>query len=394
MKPEYSEGGDFVAAAKALQPLIEKHANDTEEQRSVAKPVIEALIDAHLLELFVPREVGGSETDAVSAHEVIEAISYADGSTGWSVMALSVSSGQSASQLPDDGVAELFRPGAQATVAGQGPPNGVAELADGGYRVTGNWNYGSGITHATWVFAGCGVVEDGKPVLDANGQPKLVFVVVPRQDIRLLDNWHVLGLEGTGSFDFAIEGIFVPDRLTHTPHLMVPRRGRLFRYGLVGVANLGHTAVALGVARRALDEIKALALAKHGPYGRIADFEPFLDSLGRAEAKLRAARALSIAAHAHCQDRIDAGETVTVDDLTLVRAATLQAHEAAADVGEFAHRAGGGVSLREGSLLNRCFRDIFGMTQHVVVGLHGFRDCGRGFLGDGDDLAWSMVGLR
>src|SRR5438067_5429846 len=163
-------GTDLLAAARALAPLIRAHADQTERDRSLAAPVVEALRAAGLYGLYFPRSLGGLELDIVSALHVVEEVARADGATGWNVM------------LAGDGsLLSGFAAGAEARAIFAGPPlpilagalNPLGRITrvEGGYRVTGRWPYGSGCQQADWFFGGCLLVEGDAAVRRPDGTP-------------------------------------------------------------------------------------------------------------------------------------------------------------------------------------------------------------------------------
>src|SRR5581483_7984211 len=191
--------------------------------------------------LMVPAVLGGAEADPVTALDVIAEISRLDGSTGWNLMAVMTST----------------------ALAGEMAPRGMAVRRDGGYVVKGRFGFASGSRHAGWIFGGFREVTDEGPVLLESGLPSVLAAVVPQEAATMLGNWDVLGLEGTGSYDYEIPEYWLAEGFAFSFFDPVPRRGGpLYRLGPLGIAAVGHAGFALGVGRRALDEIGRLALGK------------------------------------------------------------------------------------------------------------------------------------
>lgn len=374
---------DLVAAARAAVPAVEAGAAAGEAQRTLPRETVEVLVDAGLFELMVPRCLGGAECDLDTALRVFEEISRADGSAGWCLMAGAASSAVAAVYTGDAAAKEMFEGRRGVVHAGQLAPRGSARAENGGYRVTGSWSFGSGALHATHLLGGCIAFDGEAPRMLPNGFPEILAVCVPRERVILRDNWNVVGLEGTGSIDYAMEGVAVPADYAFPLLSSQPRRGGpLYRLGVLGLTASGHAGFALGVGRRALDEIRAIALRKvRLGQTRLAEQETFQVSLARHEARLRAARAFVFDAFGAAEREVYSGRELAQETRALLRLATTHATEAAADAAEFAYRAGGSDALRLPSRLQRAWRDIHAGTQHLFVDDRTLVDGARVLLG-------------
>src|SRR5215207_8996996 len=206
---------DLPERARTVGALADQHAEDGDLRGRLAQPVVDALHRERLLAMWVPTAVGGSELDVLSSLRVIENLSYGDPSTGWVAMAASLAIGTGAAYLQDDAVDELFGGGRFPVIAGQGTRPGTAVPQDGGFRLSGSWSFASGIKHATHIHT-LGVIED-------TGEPRIF--VVPVGEATLIDNWDVLGLRATGSIDYRIDNVFVPEGFTHVATIDKGRRG-------------------------------------------------------------------------------------------------------------------------------------------------------------------------
>ena len=187
-----------------------------------------------------------SELDVVSSLRVIENLSYGDPSTGWVAMAASLAIGTGAAYLKDEAVDELFGGGRFPVIAGQGTKPGNAVPHDGGFRLSGSWSFASGIRHSTHIHT--------LAIIEGTGEPRIF--VLPVEKVTLIDNWDVMGLRATGSIDYTINSVYVPDSYTHFAVTEVPKRGgHLYDVGIVGFAAMCHSAWACGIGRRMLDEL-------------------------------------------------------------------------------------------------------------------------------------------
>ena len=274
-------------------------------------------------------------------------------------------------------------------IAGEGAPKGRAEIEGKGFRLSGRWSYGSGVLHAEYLHTGGMVYENGTP------REARTFIV-PTREAKFLGNWDVLGLKGTGSVDYGLEDVYVPEAFTHSPNALVAEQGgELYRLGIVGMSPLGHTGFTLGLGRRILDELFSLVHAPTGRPSPIAEFggaDSFQEDFAAAEGKLRAARAFCYEVWGDVAATIERSAPLSSRQFTLMRLALNHATTAVAEIATFAHRAGGGVAIRSG-ILQRCFRDMFTATQHRIVSPAMLRECGRELLALAPDKIWTSRGL-
>jgi len=281
----------LLEAVERVRATVAAGADEAERLRTLPPTTVAALRDSGLLGLKLPAVLGGAEADPVTQIEVIEALTAVDASAGWCLMVGATTGSLPGVFLGDDAVRVIFDGGTMPLAAGCYMPTGHAVAAPGGVRVTGRWAFASGIRHAAWVSGTAWVVRDG-----AKTDERRVFVL-RTGEVEIHDTWHVAGLRGTGSCDFSVNDLFVPEAFTWDIERAPPKRGGpLYRLGLPGFVTNEHAAFALGVARRALDAVSALAATKSrglkpSPLAGRATFQRFL---GEAELRLRAARALAV----------------------------------------------------------------------------------------------------
>jgi alkylation response protein AidB-like acyl-CoA dehydrogenase len=334
----------------------------------------------------------------VDAMRIVERLAWADGSAGWCAMVAGVMAASAGAFLSDAGAQTIYGKGADVTLAGNGVPRGYARRVDGGYRIKGHWAYGSGISHAEWVHSGCFIVDDaGKPVHNADGSPEIVLMHHPKDTIVLKGNWDVLGLRGTGSFDYEQNGeeVFVPEATCYSFDAETPRRGGTqYQIGLVGFTAWGHSSWALGVGRRALDEIARLARERSDVFGLLADSATFRKGFADAEAKYRSARAFVYESWNSIAATSAQGIAPTLEQIALLRLAMRHIHDVLSEIATFAHRASRGVSLKK-SRLQRAYRDAHAGTQHLLLADEIELECARVLLGMTKPGAhWTMFAVR
>ncbi len=359
----------LVARARALAPIIEAEADQAESETTTTKPVVEALTDSELFWILVPEEFGGLGADVTTALGVFEELAYADGSVGWSLMANSTSSAFAAIYTGEEAVGTMFPAGNPGVHAGMLGPVGTARRVEGGYRVTGRYSFGSGCAHANYI--GAGTIEtddDGNQLTTESGLPAMRVVLIPRAEVDFRGNWDVIGLTATGSYDYVVDDVFVPEAFTYSllEHTQL-RGGPRLSVGLFSITGAGHAGIALGVGRRVIDEITRLGntRVRMAGFATIGSEQLFQYELGMHDCAMRAARALVYDAVAEADAQAQAG----VVDATVqnrLRAAATYATRVATDAARFAFAWSGSTGLRP-SVIQRCLRDLLAASQHIYV---------------------------
>jgi alkylation response protein AidB-like acyl-CoA dehydrogenase len=364
-----------LEAARAVRSAVLAHAEAAEAGRTLPTELVDRLLQAGLFHLCVPSWLGGLEAQPRQLVEAIEEVSRADGSAGWCVM-VGASSGLLAAYLDPAVAAEVYRPGVIA--GGVYAPMGSAQAVPGGHRVSGRWSFASGCRHCAWLVGGC-VVPEGPPRL----------MLLPRADVTIVDAWSAMGLCGTGSDDIEVAGAFVPAGRDVSLVTDRPRAdGPLYRFPVFGVLALGVAAVALGIARGAIEDLCELALAKTPAGSRRTLVERPLTQaqVAQGEMELRAARALLLGEVAACWEAVERYREVGLRQRALLRAAATHAVIASARVVDAMFSLGGGTSLYRANPLERRFRDIHAVTQHMLVSPATWEVTGRVLLGLSPDV--------
>ena len=377
-------------AARTLRDLTTEEAPKAERDRTMTARSVEALWDSGLMQRFNPAEAGGSEPSFAEMIDTWIEMAWQDGSLGWIGIANLPSAAACAAYLPAAGFAEVFTAHAnRVTVGGQFFPNGMGATVDGGYRVTGAWNFGSGTGHAEYVAGGFIPTVDGEMVVGDDGIPPLLVAVIPRADIVFTDGWHVQGLKGTGSYDYNVTDVFVPESRVFELFTHAPQRGHsaAFKMGLIPITAAGHAAWALGVAKSMLDDVAELAMTKvrMGDDGALAKRATFQRGLAHHTAMWKAARLLVQDTFAEAEVFVDGGGELTPMMRADLRVAATYATEASREVVQWAHLAAGTSAIREGTRLERAFRDLYTGTQHVFIGEKTYIDAASIYLGLNED---------
>ncbi|MBI2157423.1 MAG: acyl-CoA dehydrogenase family protein [Candidatus Rokubacteria bacterium] len=256
-----TESPSPLDAARKLVPLIRSCADQIEAERELPRPLFEALADAGLFRLALPRVLGGAELDLPTHVQVIEEIGKADASTGWIVNQNSIFASYAA-RMPREVARAIWVDTPRSVVANTPAATARAVVVPGGYRVTGRQGFSTGCRHAAWLAAHAQVVENGQVRLQ-NGQPETRYLFVPAAEAERLDTWRVRGMRGTGTHHFAVNDVFVPaERSVLSATAPLLETGPLYRIPRTLLFASGDAAVALAVARAGLETFVELAGAK------------------------------------------------------------------------------------------------------------------------------------
>jgi alkylation response protein AidB-like acyl-CoA dehydrogenase len=370
---------DFVAVARELQPLLRERADEVERARRLPPDLSRTLARAGLYRLWVPECYGGVELPLVPALRTLETLAQAEGSVAWCVF-IAITSSVTVARIPADAAREICA-SPETLIGGVYAPHGRADAAAGGFRVNGQWAFGSGTQNADWVCAGARFFRDDQP-LEAAGVPRQHMVLVPAYQVEFLDTWHVAGLCGTGSTDFRLNEVVVPeDRVVGWERTQRVDRP-LYRLPEFTLLASGFGPVVLGMARAALDEFVALATEKTptGARRKLAERGDVQSGVARAEATLRSARAFLYETMESTWQAICSEGRLSLEERRDVRLAASHAAQSAVAVVDAMYHLAGGTSLYRKSPLQRIFRDTHAATQHVMLQPPTFELAGRAFL--------------
>ena len=361
----------LIQAARDLRELIESEADEIESACTISTPVVDAIEKTGLFRLSTPKEIGGLEADVDTVQAVCEEISFADGATGCAFTQNTITGAYLA--YIDPQYAKTFA----ATRAGAGhfAPIGIAHEEEGGYRVSGNWQFASGSGHAEYMGGGAIIMRDGAPApMGADGSLPIVGFFVPKSCAKLKGNWDTMGLRGTGSYDYEIPEMFVEQGATwnitmgYAPH----KSGQeIYALGPQAYGSIGSCSWAIGVASRALHEIAEIAKAGRTRMGSLPLREQpeFQRNFGFHKTAIEASRMQlkTIYNDAVALFKSGASPEACGDAVcqTKAHANYIVKHVAKSAV-VFAWEASGSAGMRNPSRLQRCFRDIYIGAGHQV----------------------------
>jgi alkylation response protein AidB-like acyl-CoA dehydrogenase len=357
------------------------------DKRRLPTDLVEDIRGTGVFRMAMPKSWGGPELPLLEQLEIIEALSYANGSVGWCAM-IGCDSGYYSAWLDDAVGRDVFA--LDSIAAGLTQPGNNATKVDGGYRVTGRWKFGSGVTHADVVVGGAFILDERGEMLpsDVEGIPLWRTLVLPRDAIEVIDVWYTTGLEGSGSNDYAVTDAFVPDE--HAFYIFAPttRAGPLYSF-LNMITKLA--AVPLGIARRVIDETIALAPSKLAlpSFVLISEEARTHDALGRAEAVVSSARAFLWDAVGDMWDTLFEGDQPTARQRAQVRLAMHHAGHSSRDAVALLYDTMTTSAVYQPNALDQALRDLTTIYQHITLNSRARITAGRVFLGlDAQDMTF------
>src|SRR6059036_2961768 len=379
----------LVRAAAALQPVIRRHHDEIEREQRLPKTLVEQFHAAGFYNMTIPRELGGLQCDPLTYLRVVELLSEAAGSDGWNVANNSI--GQLITLgLPDEGVHEIYMHGADTVIAGTAVMGGGRAVpVDGGYRVTGRWPFGTGCQESSWMLASFQIFDGAEPRRSPDGASVYWRGVFARSEAQIVEgSLDVSGLRATGSFDWTVDDVFLPERRTMV-HAGVPLDNQWSRwpgisYALPAQAWLGphHSAVITGIARAGIDALIELATEKtpRGRTGRLCESPQVQDAVGRADAILNAGRAYRSATITEVWNTLASGKETTLEQRARCRLAAVYATDCAREAMDLMYRHGGSTSYHRESRLAECWRDLHVVGQTAALAPEWYPMGGRVFL--------------
>jgi indole-3-acetate monooxygenase len=381
--------GTLLDRVASLAPDIRRAGDEAQELRRCPDWVIDALIDKGFFRFTIPRELGGEDASIAETIEVLEAISAIDASVGWNVMLGSEINAMAAGGMQRDLATEVYLDNPRVIMCGGGGPgtrpSKAVALPDGSYRVWGSATFMSGCYNATWCFMVAPVFENDA-VKVVNGAPIVKLWMLHRDQWEIEDTWDVSGLRGSGSNTVVTDGGIVPSRFTGVDLVSLPAlyENPVYRVPVPLRLAYNKAAVAIGVARGALDAFVDLANAKTPMLSSVLlrDRPVAHYRMGEGEANLRSARAFLFEAMGEVERELREGRDAPSAEATqIARLACTHAANASMHVVDSVHNAGGTTAMRMDNPLERKLRDAHGCATHRWVAHPLYAELGRIFLG-------------
>lgn len=373
-----------AARARALRSIILAEADATERNGQVSRELMAQIHEARLLRMMIPRSLDGDETDLSSFVAAVEEVARADASAAWCVGQGNGCAFASGFLAPDV-ARKIF--GAPDAVMSSGPSNATARAraVKGGYVVTGAWRYASGSRNAQWLGAHCNVFEeDGSPRQPAKGQIPQMTVLFPKEQAIVRNVWNVMGLSGTGSDDYEVRDLFVPEDHCFTRDWEGDRReqGTLYRFSNFSLFGCAFAGIACGLARTMMEDFATLAAVKSPQGGALLrDNAAVQRDYGWNEARLQSARAYLYATLDEMWSAVEQSGECTPAERIRLRMTTAFVIQTAKEVVDFVYDAAGATAIFANQPFERRFRDMHVVTQQGQAHMANFEVAGQLYLG-------------
>ncbi|MDE0721019.1 MAG: acyl-CoA dehydrogenase family protein [Dehalococcoidia bacterium] len=372
----------YFDTAHELAEKVAANADQIDIDRQIPTELTDELADKGFFRLLLPKSLGGAQLAHSDFLKILEIFAAEDGSTAWCINQNNVFSTNSL-RMPL-GIAEEIYAEARAVVT-NGPPDSSARAVpcDGGYKLSGRWNFSSGITHASWIAALA-------PVLPADQEPSAVFVresgrvmLIPKNDVKFVDFWPVHGLRGTASFSFEVEDLFIPEERTYSPTNQPRKDGPVYGIPITLLFASGFSTVALGIAQASLGTAMDLAEIKiPGRASRLLQDEPTTQRIiGEAQAIWHSAKAFLREAHASLWESASANKPLTVEQRIKLRLAATFGIRKSKEIVEIAYELCGSNAILDTNPIQRQFQDIHVVSQHIQGRATHFETAGQFFMG-------------
>ena len=374
--------GRLLDTARELAAEAARHADRIDASRELPPELAHAIADCGFFRLLVPRSLGGAELEMPDYLRLVEVFAEVDASTAWTFNQNNVWATNS-TRLPLQTAREIWADPRAVVTNGPPLPGARAEPVDGGYRISGRWTFSTGCDHATWIAALAPVAtDDGADALPAD-DPNTPVMLVPKQDVKIVDDWHASGLRGTASYGFQVDDLFVPSGRSFSVAWPPREDGPLYVIPTTLLFSSGFSTIALGVARAALDTAIDVAGGKVPARlrGKLRDYTTTQRQVGEATATWRSAKAFLREAVGQVWRSACRDGALTVDERINLRIATTHAIRLAAQVVDSAYNLCGSGAIFKGHPIQRRFQDAHVITQHLQGRMTHYDTAGQHFLG-------------
>lgn len=378
-----TRGNAILARVREVAPLVAAASEEISRDSCLPPRVVEVMVEADVFRMLAPLEVGGAESDLQSFALIAETLGAADMSAGWCFVQGATAGISIAPRLAREESKQIFGDPGCVVAAGSAVPAARADVVRGGYVVSGEWAFASGCLHATWFDARAPIWRDGQQLRAPNGLASLYSLLLPKAQVEIVHSWPVQGMRGTGSHRYVAREVFVPEgRATPMFGEGGWADGPIYRVSGLSAAHIAFTSVGLGAATAALDEFIRFATEKT-PFlarERICDTSAVQALVGRAQARVRSARAFRDVAIARVWCEAEAGG-VSPAARADMRLASISGLDAAVEVIDSLYRAAGTSAVFEGSSLQRRFQDVHVLSQQLFGRPSHYENAGKMLLG-------------
>ena len=374
-----------------IAAILSQNIEEEEANRKISSSTLNALREAGLLRLYLPKSFGGSETDPLTTAKLVEAVARHNTAAGWSMMVANTSAWW-CKYLPEKGVEEVFKYGPDTFVAGAFHPPMRASATKSGFLINGRSPLTSNVHEAQWIFV-TAFVMDGDQMKFNNGIPEVIGVIMDAKDVEVLDTWYTIGMKSTDSNDIKVDNVFVPD---HRLFALMPDaepnsyyKSPLYRFPAIGVSISSLISpVALAVARNAIEELKVIA-DKKVPLGSMVSIKErgaVQRKLGMAEAFVQSSRAFLFQELTGCWKKVQAKEKISLEEKARLLLAATQTNQSCSQAVDLMYTAAGTTGIYTRNKLSRLFSDAQVIRQHGFSNESRYETAAQVFLGLQPDL--------
>ena len=390
--PRPDLAADYLTKVREIAPALAAAGPEIDTRRELPEAIVAALVERGLFRLLLPRSLDGAELLPAEYVPIIEELAKTDASAGWCVNQNSGCS-MTAAHLAPEVAREIF--GGPRGILAWGPGPGEARRVAGGYQVTARWAFASGSHHATWLGCHVPVIEaDGKTLSHEDGTPVVRTFLFPKSATKFTDIWHTIGLRGTGSDEYSIKDLFVPEAYSidvlsrrETP---IGEDRLLYRFSSLALYAAGFAGVALGTARGMLDHFIELARDKipRGARLTMRNNNVTQRQTGEAEARIASARRYLIGSLEDITASVAERGYITLDERMTIRLASTFAIHTAVEVVDMLYQAAGATAIFNENPFERRFRDVHSVQQQLQGRQQHFETVGQHLLGLETDTSW------
>jgi alkylation response protein AidB-like acyl-CoA dehydrogenase len=381
----------LLQTAAEIGPVISQYVDEEENNRRLSETVVTELRKAGFHKLYLPKSLGGLETDPLTTAKLVEEVASYNTAAGWSMMVANVSAWWCC-RFPEKAINEIYKDGPDPLIAGALHPPMMAVPAEGGYRITGRSPLTSNVHEAKWIFVTAIVMEQGKPKMN-NGKPEVIGLLMNAEQPQIIDTWFTLGLKASDSNDVAANDVFVPDHFSFPlvadfqPNSYF--ESPLYKIGAIGAGVASIIApVALAVAGNAIKELKLLARKKTalGSMVPLREKGVVQRKLGMAEALVQSARAYLHHTLESCWNKVLAGEKLSLDEKTGLLLAATHTNQSCLQAVDLMYSAAGTSGIYTKNKLSRYFTDAQVIRQHGFINESRYETAAQVYLGLAPDL--------
>lgn len=355
---------EMIARARELAPRLRERAEQAIAERHVPAATIDDYHRTGLIRIAQPKRYGGYEMGWDVLCEISQILATADGSQAW-IQRIMADHAQMVATFPVAAQDDVWGSNHRALISAAFDPVGRATRVAGGFTFSGRHGFSSGIDYADWLICG-GYIQDG----DKLDGPH--FFLVPRSDATIIDDWHTMGLEGTGSKSFQVTDVFIPEhrilnggeaRIGKGPGTTI-NTAPVYRTPRGGITSAGFAALAVGMAKGVLEEW----LRYTGPRksrGVVVSDQPGTQMIAaQSSAEIDAAEALYFGTISRAMRVLEAGGDITDDEMLTARRNVAFTCQLCLKAGTRLFNAGGGRALYKGQGLERQYRNLLGAASH------------------------------